>query len=400
MRPFSHRPLPPLALLVLGAFAVIPAAAQNDGITVALSASPNPSTTGSYTVSGSLEGARQASFTSYRLREVASSDPIIYYGITDPASFSFAVSGKAIGTYTYRAQRCFFTPGSSAPPRCENLGDALDVRVVAPDLQPSFGSATVSSQSWTQNQAIDAFTVPAATGGDGTLSYSATGLPAGVTMSSARQVSGTPSTAGSGHCHRQRRRRRHRLPHHWTPRRRHDVVDADRSPARPPPPAPAQRLPHLQLDRGRGRPPRSDRQRVHPKLETEPGHRRALPAATGGDYSATGLPAGVTMSSSRQVSPPPQLDRGRGPDPLVRIRQRVHPKLETHRRAHRPGRHGRRRHAELLRHRTPRRRHDVFIPTGLRYAHHRRLRHSHCHRQRRRWRYRLPLLQPGPWPRT
>lgn len=45
---------------------------------------------------------------------------------------------------------------------------------------------------------IQPFTVPAADGGDGTLSYSIEGLPEGVTMSSAREITGTPAAAGAG----------------------------------------------------------------------------------------------------------------------------------------------------------------------------------------------------------
>ena len=140
MRPFPHRTLPPitaqLALLVLYGLAAHPAAAQGNSTSVTLSASPNPSTTGSYTVSGSLSGARPASFTSYRLRDLGSTGPILYHAISNPAAFSFAISDRAVGTYTYRAQRCFYTPGSSAAPRCENLGGALNVRVVAPNAAP------------------------------------------------------------------------------------------------------------------------------------------------------------------------------------------------------------------------------------------------------------------------
>ncbi len=140
MRPLFRRAPPPaavrFAVLALGALCAGAAMAQSPLIAVSLSASPNPSTTGNYTVSGSLAGARPASFTSYRLREVGSSGPIGYYGISNPASFSFSLSGKAVGSYTYRAQRCSYTPGSSSPPRCENLGNALTVRVVAPNKAP------------------------------------------------------------------------------------------------------------------------------------------------------------------------------------------------------------------------------------------------------------------------
>lgn len=61
-----------------------------------------------------------------------------------------------------------------------------------PDLKPSF-SATISNKSWTHNKAISSFRLPAATDGDGTLSYSLSpALPSGVTRSNFT-VRGTPS---------------------------------------------------------------------------------------------------------------------------------------------------------------------------------------------------------------
>ena len=205
MPPLSRRTLPLIAvqfvLLALAALSMSPAEAQSDAITVTLSASPNPSTTGSYTVSGSLNGARLASFTSFRLREVGSSGPIQYYGITNPATFSFAVSGKAVGSYTYRAQRCVYTPGSSAPPNCENLGDALTVSVRPTDLKPTFGAVAVPAQSWNVGDEISELAAPMASGGDGPLTYGASGLPSGVRMmknSDGHVISGTPTAAGSG----------------------------------------------------------------------------------------------------------------------------------------------------------------------------------------------------------
>ncbi len=51
------------------------------------------------------------------------------------------------------------------------------------DRALSFGSATVADWSFTQDQAITAFTLPAATGGDGALSYALTPtLPAGLAL--------------------------------------------------------------------------------------------------------------------------------------------------------------------------------------------------------------------------
>ena len=91
--------------------------------------------------------------------------------------------------------------GTASVTATDSDGDIATLRFdwsVAADLTPTFGSATVSDKSWKVDTAIDAFTVPAATGGDGTLTYEESGLPGGVEMSDARVVSGTPSAAGSG----------------------------------------------------------------------------------------------------------------------------------------------------------------------------------------------------------
>ena len=64
---------------------------------------------------------------------------------------------------------------------------------------PDYSSASVTAKSWTQDTAITSFTVPAATGGDAPLSYTASGpCRPGVSMSTARRVTGTPTAAGSG----------------------------------------------------------------------------------------------------------------------------------------------------------------------------------------------------------
>ena len=65
------------------------------------------------------------------------------------------------------------------------------------DLAPSFGSATITDQCWNVGSAISSLTVPAASSGDGTLTYTIENLPAGVSMSTARVVSGTPTATGS-----------------------------------------------------------------------------------------------------------------------------------------------------------------------------------------------------------
>ena len=68
-----------------------------------------------------------------------------------------------------------------------------------PGSVPSFGAETVSDQSYTQNVQITPLTLPAATGGDGTLRYTLTGpgggaLPDGLSFNAnTRVLSGTPT---------------------------------------------------------------------------------------------------------------------------------------------------------------------------------------------------------------
>ena len=66
------------------------------------------------------------------------------------------------------------------------------------DVAPDFGTQTISNRSFVEDSAITAFALPAATGGNGTLTYSVSGLPAGLSFTaSTRQVSGTPTAVGS-----------------------------------------------------------------------------------------------------------------------------------------------------------------------------------------------------------
>ena len=80
------------------------------------------------------------------------------------------------------------------------LTDTADVTVdVAAGIAPSFADNTGNAQSWTQNQAIAAITVPAATGTP-TPAYAAVGaLPAGINFNTTtRAISGAPTAVGSG----------------------------------------------------------------------------------------------------------------------------------------------------------------------------------------------------------
>ena len=68
----------------------------------------------------------------------------------------------------------------------------------AVDVVPSFGSATIAAQSWTVDTSVS-LTLPAATGGNGTISYELTpALPSGVSLNaSTRVVSGAPTAVAS-----------------------------------------------------------------------------------------------------------------------------------------------------------------------------------------------------------
>ena len=83
------------------------------------------------------------------------------------------------------------------------------VPVLATDTAPSFGSGSVADKSYRPGMAITEFQVPAATGGNGALTYSASNLPTGLVFDAdgtgacpgtePREICGTPTTASGAH---------------------------------------------------------------------------------------------------------------------------------------------------------------------------------------------------------
>ena len=76
-------------------------------------------------------------------------------------------------------------------------GDAatlpFTITVIDPDLQPTFGTATIEPLTATACQVVT-WPLPAATGGDGALAYSLSNLPVGLVFNAdTRQVRGTPT---------------------------------------------------------------------------------------------------------------------------------------------------------------------------------------------------------------
>ena len=253
--------------------------AEQVSVTVPLPIPPEPgpisgdaaSSTGSYT----LNWRSSTGATSYELQEQLNggSWSSAYTG----TSTSHTLSGQTDGTYGYRVKACNASGCSDW-----TATKTVTVTLPPPDLMPSFDSVTVSAKTWTQNQAIAAFTVPAASGGDSALSYTASNLPSGVAMTAAREVSGTPTAAGSGTATvtvRDADGDTDTLDFNWT-------VNADLTP-----------------DFGSAT--------VSAKTWTEDQRIAAftVPEATGGDgtltYTASNLPAGVAMTAAREVSGTP-----------------------------------------------------------------------------------------------
>ena len=80
-----------------------------------------------------------------------------------------------------------------------SVSDTFNI-VVNADTAPAFaGGTTIPDQSWTVDTEITALTLPAATGGNGTMSYELTpALPTGVILNgTTRLVSGTPTVAAA-----------------------------------------------------------------------------------------------------------------------------------------------------------------------------------------------------------
>ena len=83
------------------------------------------------------------------------------------------------------------------------------VPVLATDTAPSFGSGSVADRSYRPGTAVTEFQAPAATGGNGALTYSASNLPAGLVFDAdgtgacpgaePREICGTPTAASGAH---------------------------------------------------------------------------------------------------------------------------------------------------------------------------------------------------------
>ena len=114
-----------------------------------------------------------------------------------PSGLSFTASTRSIsGTPdTVGSGTITITATNSAGSDTYTIPYAVVAAAVAPSWTDTGGAA----RNWTANAAIPAFTVPAVDEGSPAPTYSASGLPSGVSFAtSTRRVSGTPDTVGSG----------------------------------------------------------------------------------------------------------------------------------------------------------------------------------------------------------
>ncbi len=83
---------------------------------------------------------------------------------------------------------------------------AVTVTIRGTDAAPDFGTGSVPAKSFTRNTAITEFQIPAATGGNGAVTYAVSGLPAGLVFDAdgtgscpgtePREICGTPTGSG------------------------------------------------------------------------------------------------------------------------------------------------------------------------------------------------------------
>ena len=165
--------------------------------------------------------------TDVTLPEAEGGDGILSYSLspTLPAGLSFTASTRVLsGTPTGTSASATYTYTVSDEDNITtNDEDTLTFTIaVAADTVPAFAGVSIANLSLLQNSAMTSVTLPTATGGNGSLSYSLSPatLPAGLSFNTGTRVlSGTPTAAQGGnhlYLHGVGRRQRHCKPdfHH------------------------------------------------------------------------------------------------------------------------------------------------------------------------------------------
>ena len=132
--------------------------------------------------------------------------PTIAYTLSPalPAGLSFDAAARTVsGTPTAAAASATYTYTAAA---ADYTSATLTFSIVVADAAAglSFGSSTIADQSYVKDTAIATLTLPQATGGSGSVTYSLSpSLPNGLSFdAAARTITGTPTAAATGATYR------------------------------------------------------------------------------------------------------------------------------------------------------------------------------------------------------
>ena len=136
------------------------------------------------------------SFDAVTLPAASGGNGILSYAVTPalPEGMNFDGSTRVLsGIPTVTQGKSWYTYQVA-----DEQGDTAEIPfaiTIAPNLLPSFGGATIAEQQYKENRSIEGLTLPAASGGDGALSYSVRpALPQGLNFNpTTRILSGTPT---------------------------------------------------------------------------------------------------------------------------------------------------------------------------------------------------------------
>ena len=178
--------------------AVRVAVAAAPQVTLALGSASIAENGGTTTVTASLPEAARRVFEV----EVSESSEAVSLGANATLSFASGATAStgtvtlsAVDDEVYTGNRTATisgTPGAGAPARAP-AAVVLTVTDDEVDSAPEFGGASIANQAWAKNAQV-ALTLPAATGGDGVVTYGLKpALPSGVSFDGAtRRIAGTP----------------------------------------------------------------------------------------------------------------------------------------------------------------------------------------------------------------
>ena len=141
------------------------------------------------TISTTSQTVNTAAFTLKGTTETGATVDVLKDGTSIGAASVTGTSWSKTLTLTNGANTFTATASDSLG----NTSDATDAVSITLDTAPSFGTAAIPHQTYTAGTAIPALTLPAASGGNGALTYSLTpSLPRGLTFDTAsRTISGT-----------------------------------------------------------------------------------------------------------------------------------------------------------------------------------------------------------------